>query len=126
MMLFMLLAGMAFANHGPRQGFIVSWLLGVVFVMVYGRECMNQGAQPLTHLKPGEYRVEAVINDSWGRPGLLVIGWHVAEGYFEHRLMDAHKCPLTGPDPVVGDNIIVRPSEPGVGIVAKSYVAKNA
>ena len=81
-------AGVALANHGYGQGFAVCGLLGAAFLMAYSYECKNQGAQPLTRLKPGEYRVEAIFDDDRKRAGFtrLVVSWHADYGHYEYRV----------------------------------------
>jgi len=97
------------AIHGSELGSFTPFLLGLLFLLFYGRECKQQGTMPMTELRPGrEYRVEAVLPDltvqgKW--VSRLVLSWHVGDGHSAFRI--THVEPNVLPQPaIVGQRII--------------------
>lgn len=84
-------AGAGLANHGLKQGFVISFLLGLGCLHLYAVQCRAQGAQPITKLMIGHsYVVEAAMPDLQTDRGpaiyRLVVTWHVDMGHYESRL----------------------------------------
>ncbi len=97
-------------------------VLGLLFLLRLVKECSVRATAPMTRLKSGRYRVDAVlrVNNDFV---LVAISWHVAYGHYKHRLArlpNPYFCPRV---PTEGDEIRVSRAVPEAYYVHPTHPA---